>query len=245
MSRSDTRSAIEIANENRIRQLPEPFDDVYFEWDASDDGIELVYAGTASRLIACGAIEPHMADRSEAKSRARVDSAGHYFRTYRSIDKETVSVKFTITRRITDMGFAETLPGAPRGLRFKRLDWLDANPDRVHIATGDSFTDEYVRIITAGTAENLMAAGFHEKLFKQKFPLAKSWKNSWNEGGRDSKVRRLMRGYFDVEVNADREAQPHLRGPIIQAHADTNGIPSPRPAFLRLVIDNTREVDHA
>jgi hypothetical protein len=37
-----------------------------------------------------------------------------------------------------------------------------------------------------------------------------------------------------------QQAPPHLRGPIIQAHADNNGIPS-RPSFLRLVVDNTRE----
>jgi hypothetical protein len=70
----------EWAAENRLKRLPPPFDDVQFEWDASESGIGLLYAGDPARLIECGAIEPDMAGKSKVKTKPRVDSAGHYYR---------------------------------------------------------------------------------------------------------------------------------------------------------------------
>jgi hypothetical protein len=51
-------------------------------------------------------------------------------------------------------------------------------------------------------------------------------------------VRELFPEGIAEPVQSPSEAPPHLRGPIIQAHADTNGIPPSRPSFLRLVVNN-------
>ena len=115
-------NTIQWTEVNRPKHLAPPFDDMRFEWDASESGIRLLYAGDPSRLIECGAIEPDMAYKAKMKTRPRRDSAGHYYHRDRWVDTKTLTANVTIVRYITDEAFAQTLPGAPHGLRFKLLD---------------------------------------------------------------------------------------------------------------------------
>jgi hypothetical protein len=207
------------------RRLPYPFEDVEFEWDASESGISLLYAGDPSRLIECGAIEPDMAEKAKAKSKLRVDSAGHYYHRDRWVDTETLTAKVTIIRSITDEAFAKTLPGAPRGLRFKFLDWLDAHPDRIHLTQEQSEGERHTRTFTTGAVDTLIAAGFLKSLFEQRFHihgmgLGKRWQGEVREKHVDPKridsnfgyINPLMRGYFEVVTYSKNEA-PATKSP--------------------------------
>jgi hypothetical protein len=225
--------------EDLARRLPTPFDDIRFEWDTlcrfhgiSDVYVRLEYIGAPDRLIGCGAIEPAMAEKSKIKARPRVDSAGHYYHRDLQVDRNSFTNVLKITRCITDPRFAATLPGVPRGLRFKRLDWLDAHPDQVHVASKKrQYTNRsrWVETITAGTVDNLLAAGFPESLFKLKFtPSSPShyihggtWKESY------VRVSRLMRGYFEVRMETLEE---HAEDAVEETPA--------KPSIIRLAWSN-------
>jgi hypothetical protein len=194
------------------RRLGAPFDDVRFEWDISDSHVTLEYIGAPNRLLECGAIEPDMAGKSKVKSRPRVDSAGNYYHRELRIDPHSMTNYLKVTRYITDPKFAETLPGGPRGLRFKRLDWLDAHPASVHVVTEKSRlgNQSWVRTRTAGTLDGLLAAGFSKDLFKVKFSPS-TWRQ-FMVGGTETEpkgayktVHRLMRGYYEIEMDMPRE----------------------------------------
>jgi hypothetical protein len=146
--------------------------------------------------------------------------------------REPLTTALRITRCIVDAAFAETLPGAPRGLRFKRLDWLDAHPDRIHITTESTVSGCYIhhRKSLAGTAANLVAAaGYSEEIFRGKM-LQRSWHREYLQPGNEGKsawLRRLMRGYFEIEFDAVEEKT-------------TDQAPSPTPPrnHLRMVVNN-------
>jgi hypothetical protein len=223
---------------------------VRFNWDVSDRYIKLEYRGAPARLIECGAIEPTMADSRKGKGgqRRRVDSAGHHFqRTTRVITRETISAELSVVRYIGDPKFAETLPGVPPGLRFKRLDWLDAHPDELHRHIDEEVNgcgSVYRLTRLAGTAANLISiAGYSEKLFRSKMVQRTGsheyiGANEARNNGNCAWLCSLMRGYFEISYYLEKsEAQPHLRGPVIQANADSNGVPSARPS-LRIVVNN-------
>ena len=233
-----------VSSEERSRRLPAPFDDVYFEWDASESGIRLLYAGSPSRLIECGAIEPDMAEKAKVKTRPRRDSAGHYYHRDRWIDTKALTANVTIVRYVTDEAFAKTLPGAPRGLRFKMLDWLDAHPDRVYL-TQEKSEDGETRISTTGTIDNLLAAGFRQSLFKQRFSirgigLDVTYCGDVREKHVDpsridlyfGRICPLMRGYFEIATYLEKN-ETRATGAPTTAEASAKK----RPA-LRLVVDN-------
>jgi hypothetical protein len=196
-----------------------------FNWDISDEGVVLEYTGTPERLIACGAAEPHMIERGSKLSPVqRRDSAGHAFR------REARRAKLKITRWISDPKFAETLPGVPRGLRFKRLDWLDANPGKVHVAVAQYTEHVHVRKWTrsAGTAEALIAAGFPTMLFGKRLRRRPFYNRSITfygleeerdivQKGGHGNINTLMRGYIEICIEEpadktlpmpDRDAKP-------------------------------------
>lgn len=231
--------------EDLAKRLPAPFDDIRFQWDIlslhcdPDMDVRIEYIGAPNRLIECGAIEPAMAGKSKAKSRPRVDSAGHYYHRELRVDPDSMTHHLKITRYITDPKFAETLPGAPRGLRFKRLDWLDAHPNRVHIAkqvTKRDTKNQWVVTRTAGTVENLLAAGFPKSYFEQKFTACSRSHCLYRDlpANAYGRISCLMRGYFDVQIEV-LEAIPDM------AEFDRKpSRPTERPSFLRLAIDNTK-----
>jgi hypothetical protein len=227
--------------EDLAKRLPAPFDDIRFAWGTldrfngvSDAYVMLEYIGAPDRLIECGAIEPAMAGKARTKSRPRVDSAGHYYHRDLQVDRNSMTNVLKITRCITDPKFAETLPGAPRGLRFKRLDWLDVHPDKVHVVSKRreyANRTRWVETITAGTLDNLLASGFSETFFKLKKFTPASPSHYLYEVRRENaygRVTRLMRGYFEVRMET------------LENHEDDAPVdetPAPR---LRLVVNNSR-----
>ena len=230
-----------------------PFDDIGFAWYATTSGIAVEYTGNASRLLECGAIEPHMAEKAKAKSKPRLDSAGHYFHRSLRIVRRPLREDLVVTRLIMDQQFAETLPGVPRGLRFKLFDWLDAHPHRVHVVTEKE--DGETGTITTGSINNLVAVGFHDSLFEQRFTLF--GRDLWRffvggvrehhvdralHGFSWGRIKPLMRGYFEITLCSKTETAPAVL-------ADQSN-PKPERAkrrvgsALRLVIDNTKEASH-
>lgn len=213
--------------------LPAPFDDVRFCWDVSDRFIELEYIGLAARLIECGAIEAQMAEKTpKGGPKPRRDSAGHRFdRQVRIARQPALAAVLRVTRYICDIKFAETLPGVPRGLRMKRLDWLDAHPGAVHVI--EERGEKYVQTASAGTRESLIAAGFPRSYLGSKLlQRSASPEVSWMDGKIYTVVRSLMRGYLEVRTQC--------AVPPCEEEAKTS--PAPRP-HLRLVVDNTAPRD--
>lgn len=198
----------------KLGHLPPPFDDIRFEWDASDRYITADYFGDPESLIACGAIEPPMVEkRKKGEPKPRRDSAGHQFISERKVIRHPLSVGLRITRYIFDPRFAETLPGIPRGLRFKRLDWLDSHRGSVHTTTERSENGS-VHIIVAGTRDNLIVAGIPESCFRSKFLEREGY--SHFVSGREllpfedasGRITRLMRGYYEIDVRHDESKKP-------------------------------------
>jgi hypothetical protein len=218
--------------------------DVQFAWDASDQHITLQYIGPAARLIECGAIEPHMAEKArKGAPRPRCDSAGQRFRREVQIRRRPLSTVLRIVRYIEDAKFAETLPGVPRGLRMKRLDWLDSHPGVVHVTRRRS--GDYVVTLTAGTRESLIAAGFPKFYFRSKL-LARpgydlhlpsrdpaGYQHVLPNDGHGT-IHSLMRGYLEVEICQ--------RVPPVEKEAK---IPPASQSHLRLVVDNSRKAAQA
>jgi hypothetical protein len=213
--------------------LPAPFDDVRFTWDASDRYIELEYIGLAERLIECGAIEPAMVVKArKGEPKLRLDSAGHRFRREVKILRQpTLCAALWVVRRITDAKFAATLPGAPRGLRMKRLDWLDSHPGEVHVTRKHSRSKDYLTTFTAGTRESLIAAGFSESYFRLKLLARPCYEEFMHVGREWGTVKTLMRGYIEIEIT---------RQPSVLDDEKVEKIPGPPPrSHLHLVVDNT------
>jgi hypothetical protein len=212
-----------------------PFEDVQFTWDASDRYIQLEYSGLAERLIECGAIEPDMAEKSKRPKR-RIDSVGHPYNRVARLDVETMTPHVRITRLIGDPKYAETLPGVPRGLRFKRLDWLDAHPDELHQHIDVRINRLYVhrRKLLAGTAVNFMAiAGYSEEAFRGKLRQRTGYHGYLGDDepgnrGESTWLVRLMRGYFEIQFDDIREKPTSTSPP-----AD----PPPPRRHMRLVIN--------
>jgi hypothetical protein len=230
MARSKQAIADDLA-----RRLPAPFDDVYFEWDASDQHIALEYCGPAERLIECGAIEPRMAEKAKkGEPKPRRDSAGHRFHREVLIRKEPLSRVLRIVRYIGDAKFAESLPGAPRGLRMKRLDWLDARLGTIHVATGKVEQDRTMKTVAAGRREDLIAAGFPASCFLSKSLSRSGYANFYSKSkpfeDKVLHVRMLMRGYFEVDFwHAPGDGLPS---------ADINSRRPPVRSSLRIVVNN-------
>jgi hypothetical protein len=233
MAKSNSTAAAQKSLAPPPFRLPYPFEDIRFDWDASDRYVKLQYTGSIARLIECGAIEPHMVDTAKGQ-KFRVDSAGHHFqREKRIILHEPVTAGLRVTRHLSDPKFAETLPGVPRGLRFKRLDWLDAHPNELHrhveeeVDRGYRYRNECL----AGTAANLISlAGYSEKYFAGKLSQRTGFRTLLGptvlgNDGDYSWLSRLMRGYFEIRGLGKTSVVPQPPAP-------------PRPSHLRLVIDN-------
>jgi hypothetical protein len=216
------------------REMSVTLQDVQFTWDASDQHIKLEYVGPAARLIECGAIEPHMAEKArKGAPRPRRDSAGHRFQREVQIRRRpTLSTVLWIVRYISDEKFAETLPGVPRGLRMKRLDWLDSHPGTVHVT--EQRSKSHVTTVTAGTRESLISAGFPKSYFGSKLLARRGYLRLRdvhvlpNDG--HGTIHSLMRGYLEVEI--------HQRVPRVEQEAK---IPPASQSHLRLVVDNSRD----
>lgn len=239
------------------RCLPYPFEDIRFYWDVSDCGVYVMYAGTAERLLACGAIEPGMTDkRPKPSPKPRLDSAGHSYQRQAGLASDGSTPRFTIKRWIADPKFAQKLPGVPRLLSFKRLDWLDSHPGTIHVDTysnpGRRGIGERERrhTISAGTRDALIAVtGFPRSMFPSNQPFKSRWLASGDHGVPQgflagtyewATVSVLMRGYYEIhhEVSvmlagiASTDCLP--RGAVSSELA-----PPSRPSHLRLVVDNT------
>jgi hypothetical protein len=221
--------------EDLAKRLPAPFNDVYFEWDASDQHIALEYVGLAERLIECGAIEPRMAEKArKGEPKPRRDSSDHRFYREVRISKEPLCRVLRVVRYIADSKLAELLPGAPRGLRMKRLDWLDARPGTIHVARGKGQLGREVNTIAAGRREDLIAAGFPASCFLSKL-LSRSGRdrvygNLAPFENASADVRMLMRGYFEINIW-------HAPGNGLPG-ANINSRPPPARSSLRIVVNN-------
>jgi hypothetical protein len=233
----------------RLGFLPAPFEDIRFQWDVDDCYIQITYRGSEERLLECGAIEPQMARRREkGEPKPRRDSAGHHFIAERKVIRQPLSIGLEITRYIFEPRFAETLPGIPPGLRFKRLDWLDAHPGAVHTETFPTKIGR-IRLYSAGTRESLLAVGFGKSGFRSKLlerpghshfvcgndelgDLMGTHKLCSKIESMHANIRRLMRGYFEVEVCYAPDDDSKSEKAVPRAR------PKARPK-LSLVIDNT------
>jgi hypothetical protein len=221
MAKSDSTPKLR-SKSAAVPSLSAPFDDVQFTWDASDQHIALEYCGPAERLIECGAIEPHMADKAKKGSgrNPRCDSSGHRFHRALKIMRDRTVLK--VVRYIGDQKFAESLPGTPRGVRMKRLDWLDAHPGTIHVITEKAYEEMWMTS-HAGRREDLIVAGFPESLFLKKPFARKGYDRFFHdlphfENARGT-VTKLMRGYVEIEVwhrVTEEHVAPHQERPSLR-----------------------------
>jgi hypothetical protein len=181
--------------------LPAPFQDIRVDYHVSDACVQLVYTGDAERLVSAGVIEEAMAGKGKKGEKPRVDSRGDYFHREVRVRSTPLSKYLCVSRYITDPAYAATLPGAPKVMRFERLDWLDAHPGQLHTRVTNKEQDGGVHTwrSTAGRMEDLVAAGFPVKMI-QRFRASEPKKYGWQYNEKNLDSYRLMRGYFAFET---------------------------------------------